>query len=329
MQSAPYFEPVASAPAGGACNWVQCSDGVSIRVGHWRLQETGDKGPQGAKGTVLIFPGRTEYIEKYGPTARRLHALGYHATAVDWRGQGLAERVHSDPRAGHVDHFLDYQKDVTAYLDHVRALGLPEPFHIIAHSMGGCIGLRALHNGLSVRTATFSSPMWGIALNPILRPTAWAVSWASEKVGLSHLYAPSTNSASYVATAEFDDNTLTTDRPTFDFMQTQVTEHPDLQLGGPSIRWLREALIECRTLAAMPSPKVPTLTFLGENERIVDPTRIHDRMAAWPGGDLMILPGAEHEVLMEKPEHTDAIMAALGAHLSGAGISAQSATANG
>ncbi|MGX9354850.1 alpha/beta fold hydrolase [Roseobacteraceae bacterium S113] len=306
LVDAPYFETMAKAPAGGACHWLVTSDNVKVRVGHWPLDA--------ARGTVLIFPGRTEYVEKYGPTVQNLHQMGLAAMAIDWRGQGIADRVHSDPRAGHVEHFGDYQRDVDAYLAHARALGMPEPFYLLGHSMGGCIGLRALHRGLPVASAAFTAPMWGISLSPILRPTAWAVSWASEKVGLSHLYAPSTGAASYVATAEYEDNTLTTDPEMFGFMKAQVLEQTDLQLGGPTIRWLREALIECRALASMPSPDVPTLAFLGRLERIVEPTRIHDRMGAWPNGELIMIDGAEHEVLMERPDVRSRIAERLSAH---------------
>lgn len=304
--AAPYFEALARAPAGGACHWVTTRDGIKIRVGHWPRE--------GAKGTVLVFPGRTEHIEKYGPLATDLHALGLAVAAVDWRGQGIADRVHSDPRAGHVAQFSDYQIDVDAYVDHVRSLGLPEPYYMLAHSMGGGIGLATLYRDHAFAKAAFSAPMWGILMHPLLRPTAWAISWASEKVGLSGLYAPSTNAECYVATAPFDDNTLTTDREMFDFMQQQVLEEPKLQLGGPTIRWLREALLECRRLSALPAPNMSCVTFLGTNERIVDAQRVRDRMDSWPQGELVEFEGAEHEVLMETPETRAQIMSRLARH---------------
>jgi len=306
--AAPYFETLAQAPAGGHCAWVYSADSVRIRVGHWPIEA--------ARGTVLIFPGRTEYVEKYGPLAADLHAQGLAVAAVDWRGQGLADRVHPDPRAGHVAQFADYQRDVDAYLAHVRALGLPEPYYVLGHSMGGCIALGALYRDLDISRVAFSAPMWGIMLSPLLRPTAWAVGWASEKVGLSNLYAPSQGAESYVATTAFDDNTLTTDRAGFAFMQGQVRAQTELQLGGPTIRWLREALLECRRLASLPAPDVPCVAFLGARERIVDPIRIHDRMKSWPGGELLLLQGAEHEVLMERPEVRRRILDRLSTHFS-------------
>ena len=40
---------------------------------------------------------------------------------------------------------------------------------------------------------------------------------------------------------------------------------------------------------------------MGSNERIVDTTSIRERMTHWNGGKLLLVDGAEHEVLMEKP----------------------------
>ena len=78
--------------------------------------------------------------------------------------------------------------------------------------------------------------------------------------------------------------------------------YPDLALGGPSLHWLHEALKETRILRARPSPDVPAITFLGDQEKIVDIAAIHDRMARWSNGRLEIVPGGEHEVLMEAPQ---------------------------
>ena len=292
MQAAPYYAEVADGPEDGVAHWVTTSDGLRIRVGHWHC---------GDKGTVLLFPGRTEYIEKYGRAATEFLSRGYSVLAVDWRGQGIADRMLNDRAAGHVHHFPDYQKDVAAVLAHARALGLPEPYHMIGHSMGGCIGLRALYEGLPVKSAMFSAPMWGIIIAPALRPFAWVSSWTARRMGQGHRLAPGTEAETYVMICPFEDNTLTTDRAMFDYMKAQLAAYPDLALGGPSLHWLNEALMEMRALAARPAPAIPALTFLGSNERIVEPHRIHDRMATYPNGKLVMLEGAEHEVMMETP----------------------------
>ncbi|MFP4328055.1 MAG: alpha/beta fold hydrolase [Paracoccaceae bacterium] len=267
-----------------------------------------------AQGTVLLFPGRTEYVEKYGRTAGELAARGLATLAVDWRGQGLADRLLDIPEPGHVGQFLDYQHDVAAMLQAARALDMPKPWFLLAHSMGGAIGLRALIEGLPVAAAAFTGPMWGIRIAALMRPAAWALSWGSSIVGLGHRIAPGTGPVSYVATAGFEDNTLTTDVGMFRYMQDQVRRRPELQLAGPSLHWLREALAECRALTRLPAPPLPCTAFVGTRERIVDLQRIEQRMKGWPGGRLEWLEGAEHEVLMERPPIRGRVLDRLAEH---------------
>lgn len=291
MEEAPYFEDVADAPVGGRACWLTADDGVRIRVVYW--------GGEGLKGTLLLFPGRTEYAEKYGRTAQDLSARGLATLAVDWRGQGLADRLHGDEMLGHVRRFSDYQRDVRAMVAAAKDLGAPEPYYLLGHSMGGCIGLRALHEGLEVKAAAFSAPMWGIYLAPAMRPTAWALSNATSKLGIGGRLAPGTKRDTYVLAEPFDDNMLTTDRDMWDYMVRQAEAQPELTLGGPSLHWLAEALRETRKLHIMPSPPHRAICFLGTRERIVDVPRIETRMRRWENGTLSMQDGAEHEVLME------------------------------
>jgi lysophospholipase len=114
--------------------------------------------------------------------------------------------------------------------------------------------------------------------------------------------APGTSPEHYVTAEPFDGNPLTTDAEMFDYMRRHLVEQPALSLGGPSIRWVHEALVEMRMLARHPAPDLPCVTFLGSAEKIVDPLRIKARMANWPRGELDMIPGAEHEVMMEGPE---------------------------
>ncbi|MCB2131865.1 MAG: alpha/beta hydrolase, partial [Rhodobacteraceae bacterium] len=111
MEPAPFFADIAEAPAGGRTVWATAADGVRLRIGYWRGGETGER-----NGTVLIFPGRSEYIEKYGPALTRLTGAGHACLIIDWRGQGLSDRILADPMSGHVHEFVDYQTDVAALL---------------------------------------------------------------------------------------------------------------------------------------------------------------------------------------------------------------------
>lgn len=291
---APFFADLAEGPEGGRAQWLQTSDGVRIRIALWPA-------PAQARGTVFLLPGRTEYCEKYGRTAGDFAAQGYGMVAIDWRGQGLSDRALADPMTGHVGDFAEYQLDMAAMLDFARAQALPQPWTMVAHSMGGCIGLRSLMGPHPFKAAAFSSPMWGILIAAWMRPMAIALSTASRWLHFDGRYAPGTKPTTYVLDQGFVGNTLTTDPEMWDYMRRQAKARPELTLGGPSLGWLKAALTECSALSLLASPDLAALTALGGGEKIVDVGPIHARMALWPKGRLSLYPGAEHEVLMERP----------------------------
>lgn len=293
MTDAPFFNAVAEGPQGGRAVWLTAADGVKIRAGLWN--------PQATLGTVFLLPGRTEYIEKYGRAATDLAQRGYATLTLDWRGQGLAARALPDRLVGHVDDFAEFQTDLDAVLTYARAQGLPEPYYLMAHSMGGCIGLRALLRGLPFQAAMFSAPMWGILIAAWMRPLAVALSTASRWFSFDGRYAPGTGAKTYVLDSPFLGNSLTTDAEMWDYMRQQAIAQPDLVLGGPSLGWLKAALSECHALMLEPSPAVAAVVALGTQEKIVDVGPIHARMAGWPDGRLDLYPAAEHEVIMERP----------------------------
>lgn len=306
LAPAPFHAQAADGPEGGQAFWVKTDDGLRLRVGLFPARN--------ARGTVLLMPGRTEYVEKYGRTAADLAKSGLGVLAIDWRGQGLADRLLDDGMIGHVRRFADYQRDVAAMVEAAKALDLPRPWHLLAHSMGGCIGLRALHEGLEVETVCFSAPMWGINMSKLTRPVAWSVAAVMSAIGLTEGLTPGTKRDSFVATEPFATNTLTGDEEMYDYMRAHLELEPGFGLGGPSVNWLFEALKETRALAAQPAPRQPCLTWLGTREIIVDAGRIHAIMGKWPSGKLELIEGAQHEVLMEMPEIRDRVMARTAAH---------------
>ena len=298
--TAPLFNALAEGPEDGQAVWLTTPDRVRLRAGLWNAG--------GPRGTVILLPGRTEFVEKYGRTARRLAEAGFATLSLDFRGQGLSDRPLPDRMVGHVADFAEFQTDIDTLLTFAHASGLPRPFHLLAHSMGGAIGLRALMRGIPVQSAAFTAPMWGIEIPAWQRPFALPLSSLAVRIGLGHRYAPGTGPATYVLDAPFADNTLTTDPAMWDYMRAQVTAEPGFALGGPSLAWLHAALTECRALARLPSPALPCLCALGGNERIVQPGPIRERMQVWQNGRLRHFDGAEHEILMERPDLREAFL---------------------
>ncbi len=301
MDPAPYLDDIADGPEGGRAFWLTTEDGTRIRLGVWPV-------PEEAKGTILMFPGRTEYIEKYGRFARDMAARGYAMIAVDWRGQGLADRPAHRRDMGHVVSFDEYREDVAVVRAALMDMDLPKPWVLLGHSMGGAIGLRALHDGLPVRGAIFSAPMWGIRMSGFLKAISGVVLGLSKPLGLDKSFAPTTGPFEPMV---FNDNPLTTDRNNFDYMERQVEMHPELALGGPSMRWVNAALDETGELMEMDAPDLPMLVLLGTEESIVESSAVHERAARWPGSRLQMIDGARHEVLMESPERRDTCLKVL------------------
>ena len=286
---APFLHEVAEGPEGARAFWVTSADGTRLRLGLW---------PEGEKGTVLLFPGRTEYVEKYGRIASDLARDGYGMVAFDWRGQGMADRPQHRRDMGHVVSFDEYREDMAVFRAALDTLDRPGPYFLVGHSMGGAIGLRALHDGLPVRAAAFTGPMWGIRMTPFLKAISGIVLRLAGPLGFGTVFAPTTGPWAPMA---FEDNPLTTDRDQFDYMARQVAAHPELALGGPSVLWVKAALEESRALMKMPAPDVPAITLAGAGESIVEVPAMRERMASWPGGRFIEVENARHEVLMEAP----------------------------
>ncbi len=251
MGGAPFDVPLSEGPEPAQSIWIAAEDDVRLRATFWPVEK--------ALGTILIFPGRTEYCEKYGRVARVFTDAGLAVAAIDWRGQGHSDRLTDDARLGHVLHFRDYQKDVAAFQKAVETAGLPGPRFLVAHSMGGCIGLRALIGGLAVERAVFSAPMWGIYVPPRMRPVAATLPVLAKYLGQSLRVVPGTQPTSYISDTGFTENMLTTDAEHYAYMSRQALAHPAFALGGPTLHWLAEARREMRALtrARRPASQVP------------------------------------------------------------------------
>ncbi|MEL6465755.1 MAG: alpha/beta hydrolase [Pseudomonadota bacterium] len=285
---------IAEAPKNGVAYWLVTNDGVRIRVGLWKPESC-------SRGTVLVFPGRTEYVEKYGRTVVALTQMGFTCLVVDWRGQGLADRNGCQPMLGHVDHFSEYQEDVATVVATMKDLELPQPWNLVGHSLGACIGLRAVHNGLSISSCAFTSPMWRLSLPLLQRLMARPVSGAARLLGLGRRFAPGTTGLSYVLQTDFDFNRLTSDPEMYRYFVKQATNLTEHQIGGPSIGWLNQMLKELRVLSRIPSPEIPCLTFFGDLDVLIDIEAVRHRMANWPNGKLNVIAGAKHDLLSERP----------------------------
>ncbi len=109
-------------PEGAEEHWLEGRGGVKMRV----LTAPSTNGPP--RGSVIVAPGRTEFIEKYFEVLRELQARGFAVFCIDWRGQGLSGRETSNPLKGHFASFDDPVNDLATAL-RLLAHKLPRPHH--------------------------------------------------------------------------------------------------------------------------------------------------------------------------------------------------------
>ncbi len=292
MKDAPLFTDIGGIPAGGHAYFVSSGGERDIRVAYW----------EGGNQTALLFPGRTEYIEKYGAMIQKLLDRDMNVVVIDWQGQGLSERHEDIDTHGHIVNFLDYQNDVTAALAIPEIAALSGPRILFAHSMGGCIGLRSVIEGLDVKAAVFSSPMWGIQNDVALRPLLGAATNVGKPFKLHKAFAPGTKPTFYAQVEPFETNNITNDPVHYAMMQSHLAAHPELGLGGPTIRWVSQAAKEMAALRKAEVPNIPMLIFLGADENVVDAKAIVKRAPTLPNATLETIDGGKHENWMETPE---------------------------
>ncbi len=300
LGAAPFHADLAEAPRPTACAWLE-SAGARLRVAVWS---------GGARGTVVLFNGRSEYVEKYGRVIARLLGLGFSVATLDWRGQGLSSRPEAAPMRGDVIDFDLYQRDVAALMSWGPAAALPRPQVLLGHSMGGCIGLRAMvARRVRPDAAIFSAPMWGLRMSVLGKLGARAMCRLATLLGLGFAPVPGQyGDTPYVLAADFEDNLLTSCPEHYAWFRKHLKARPELGLGAPSLRWIDAAFREMASLGAQNPPSEPTLLLLGSEERIVSPEAV-ELHAERTGAPLVRLNAARHEVLMEPADRAPGLHA--------------------
>src|SRR3984885_13409619 len=167
---------------------LKTPDGVSLRFARFAP-------PAGRRGTVCVFQGRSEWIEKYFETVRDLRARGFAVAALDWRGQGLSDRALSDRRKGYVGDFAEYDTDLETFMREIVLPDCPPPIFAIGHSTGATVLIRAAYRGHRwFDRMVLTAPL--IALEGIgATATAPVIVRAMRLAGLGAMYVPKSNTS--------------------------------------------------------------------------------------------------------------------------------------
>ncbi len=278
-------------PPNGSAARVQAEDGLDIRVSTWPLPR--------ASGTVLLFPGRTEFAELQFETVAFLRDIGWASASVDWRGQGASDRLLPDPRKGHIDAFASYQRDIRCLMETGRQSRLPEPWVILANSMGGAIALRWMAERTGdVAGAILLAPMLELSLGWLGNRLGPSTAKTLCSMGQSRRYAAGCDCRT-VTERGFRRNPLTSSRSRFSRLEGVEQASPERVIGGVTWGWLRGAFDEMRWLKTASLPFVPKLALLGDRDWVVNNDAVRRLAIDNPQTRLAVLEDCRHAILLE------------------------------
>jgi lysophospholipase len=291
---------------------IRTPDGAELRFARWAP-------PSGRKGTVCVFPGRAEAIEKYFETVRDLRDRGFAVAMIDWRGQGHSSRRLRDPRKGYVRDFADFEVDVETFVQQVVLPDCPPPFFALAHSMGGAVMLRLAYAGKRwFDRMVLSAPMIDLPG----RRTSFAVRTllrAMRIVGQGGRYVPG-GSDVLTGTGTFVNNPVTSDPVRYARNAAILEEDPTLGIASPTIAWADTAFRAMHTFRRVDYPsqiRQPILMLAASNDVVVSTPAIEEFAYHLRAGSHLVIAGSKHEILQEQDRYCAQFWAAFDAFVPG------------
>ncbi len=279
-------------------DFITTPDQQSLRYGIWYSPK------EKQKGSILLLNGRREFMEKYSETIEELNHEGFNVYSFDWRGQGLSSRMLANRHKGFIDDYDVYLSDLDMFITKIVKPDSVHPLIIIAHSMGGHIALRFMHDHPDVADmAVLASPMIDIFRSNPSRVFVKLITRIAIKTGFSHSYAM--GSGDYTD-EKFKGNELTSDPVRFMDSKKAITKNPCLALGGATYGWL-SATLKSTDILTQPgfAAKITAsiLMVIAGNDKIVSIKAQKKFCTMLPNCRLKEISDARHEIFKE----TDAV----------------------
>lgn len=297
-------------PGNHFAGYFEGRGGVKIRYAVFR------SAAREAKGTVVLLQGRSESIEKYFETITDLTARGLWVATFDWRGQGGSERLLRDHRRGHVARFSDYEADLTRFLEQVVLPDTRLPFFLVAHSMGALVALsQAPELESRIDRMVLAAPFVALAGQVMSQRSISMIANAATLFQLG--------SRTFTKDAPglpFEGNALTSDRRRFTRNRAIYETHPQLAIGPPTARWLKEMLAAITRVSRqehLTRIHVPTLVLCPTLDPIVPRTVLNALARKFRAGRLIEIDGARHELFSEADRYRAQAIAAIDAFIPG------------
>jgi len=275
-------------------------DGAVLRWGHLPVAD--------ARAQCVLVGGFGDFVEKQFETVRDFAARGIEIWCLDWRGQGGSirpRRLPARPRPRRFD------RDATELAEFAAAkLTRPLPRLLVAHSMGGAIGLICLrHHPKLFAAAILSSPMLGLRIGKLPPALLRCITAPARAAGLGICFIPGARKwrPSRIPSPERSRGSADTERCRL--RHAWFSADPALRLDEATYGWLDTAL---GLIARIQKPEfladIRTPILLGSPEREVVVSTAAQRRAARLLSDctLVNVPDSKHEPFLERDTIRDA-----------------------
>ncbi len=259
---------------------------------------------EASRGTVVIVHGFTENAYKYSELIWSLLQNHYSVVAYDQRGHGFSWRSEhlADLSLTHVDSFSDYVLDMKAVCD-TCLTGMPEPWMVFAHSMGGAVTSLFLERCPEVFSrAVLCAPMIAPNLSGV---PAFAVSAICRTAklfgcGKGRLFL----SKPYSGPEDFA-TSCATDPDRFAWYDAVKASHPEYHNSSPTYSWVLESVHVTRMILAPGAPErisCPVLLFTADQDFSVLPGPQKDFINRVPSGKHVFVSSSRHEIYRSTDE---------------------------
>lgn len=229
------------------------------------------------RARVIIVHGVGEHSGRHLNTVRNLNAQGIEVTRFDLRGCG-----ESGGERQYVESFDDYVSDLTRVFHSVCQKGSSLPLFVLAHSMGGAIGIR------------FASRYSGELSGLILSAPAYLIgdAFSPLKIAMGKMIARVLPSMRFHRAADM--STISRDPDVIKaYGDDPLACHFNTAAQGTAVLGALK-----NTLSAVVEIRCPTVLFHGTHDRIVKPEgsfEILRHLKSTADREMMLLPGVYHE----------------------------------
>ncbi len=256
------------------------------------------------RGTVVIVHGFTESAVKYSELIFSLLRNHFSVVAYDQRGHGYSWRKEglADASVTHVDHFSDYVNDLKMICDHFLP-GLPKPWMVFAHSMGGGVTSLFLEQYPDVFSgAVLCAPMIAPNLSglPSVLVSALCRTACFFGCGKQRPFV----AKPYSGPEDFE-TSCATSRERFAWYDAVKVAHTEYHNFCPSYRWTLESIHVTKEVLAAGAPEgiaCPVLLFTADQDFSVMPDPQKEFISRVPKGKHIFVSGSRHEIYRSTDE---------------------------